>query len=289
MATSGSFNFNLFIIEIIEAARRKLGIWETPSAEEVANGKEAANAMIKGWRSIGKQIWDVERVQIAIRDPSIVNGSDGLDYECLVPHISDTTNEPRTGVDYLAFWTELSSTTAPAWVTSTSYVSKSVYDLENQVVSVDNVRLITDKEATVLDAVTRREFFDLGRNTSEGKPNQFYFQRGNEFKNPQIYFSPAPDTSADLFIIELDKYTFFEDFVDNDNNPDLPSEWLETLIYSLAVRLGPEYPAIPLSKMNDLERQANIYLNNAVSLNEEEVDLQITPKAMDFNSQNLNL
>jgi len=69
MATSGSTDFTLNRNEIINAAFRTIGVGvrgETLSAEEVADGSEALNLMLKAWDAYGLPLWRRDQTSLTL-------------------------------------------------------------------------------------------------------------------------------------------------------------------------------------------------------------------------------
>ena len=59
----------------------------------------------------------------------------------------------------------------------------------------------------------------------------------------QDYLWPAPSAAvAPTIAIEYDALFALDSIVASNNEFDVPSEWLEALVYNLAVRLMPQYP-----------------------------------------------
>ena len=54
---------------------------------------------------------------------SLILGTDGLYYLCILDHTSAAASRPITGADYATYWQAVSTVTATAWVTATDYYS----------------------------------------------------------------------------------------------------------------------------------------------------------------------
>jgi hypothetical protein len=70
MATSGSNDFNMTRDEIVSAAYRKIQVYrsgETMSAEELFDGCEALNVMIKAWQNKGIFVWLNQRINLLLQ------------------------------------------------------------------------------------------------------------------------------------------------------------------------------------------------------------------------------
>ncbi len=54
---------------------------------------------------------------------SVVLGTDGNDYKCILAHSATTDNKPITGGDYATYWKVLTTSAGTAWVVDSSYLS----------------------------------------------------------------------------------------------------------------------------------------------------------------------
>ncbi len=85
--------------------------------------------------------------------------------------------------------------------------------------------------------LSREEYFNLSNKTSTGTPVQYYYdpQQGTG----KVYLWPAPD-SVDHVI----NYTYLDELEiisANTETSNFPQEWMEYLVYGLAVRIAPLY------------------------------------------------
>jgi len=104
MATSGSTNFTLNRNEMINSAFRLIGVGirgETLTAEEIANGSEALNLMLKAWEARGLPMWrrDALSVTLVASQAAYTIGPSGADVTAARPlrileaNYKDTNNE----------------------------------------------------------------------------------------------------------------------------------------------------------------------------------------------------
>jgi hypothetical protein len=73
--------------------------------------------------------------------------------------------------------------------------------------------------------------------TSQGKPVYVYYDP--QRTNGTLWVWPTPDSSSDD--IKLSYKSYIEDFDSLSDDPEFPTEWLEAIIYNLALRLIPKY------------------------------------------------
>lgn len=275
MATSGSFDFNMTLIQIIEAALRKIGALadgQTATNEQIENAKIYLNAMVKAWRADNVFLWEEEQITVPLQASSVVNDG-GADYECFRNHTADANNKP-TGSKGASFWIALETTAGAAWVTGTNYVSISNYFLSTQIVDVERgqIRDTSTNNTRPINKISRDNFFDLANDTTTGDPDQFYFRRNF---TSEVFIYPRPENTTD-FVLEfwVDKYP--EDFDANSNNPDFLQEWLKPLIDGLASELATT-AGIFGGKLRDIQTIANNSKRTAMKIDHEQGDLQIGP------------
>jgi len=89
---------------------------------------------------------------------------------------------------------------------------------------------------------SRQQYLDQpNKSTTLATPVNFYYDPKRT--EGYLYLWPAPAANvAPLFTIKYDYLTRLDDMVASNNEADVPSEWLEALVYNLAVRLMPQYP-----------------------------------------------
>lgn len=69
MSTSNSFDFTLTRDQIIASALRLLGVvgeGQTPTTDQITNGAEALNYLIKAWANQGAPLWCVKSVDVPL-------------------------------------------------------------------------------------------------------------------------------------------------------------------------------------------------------------------------------
>lgn len=97
-----------------------------------------------------------------------------------------------------------------------------------------SMRRERDSNETPMFDLSHTEYFDLPNKTSEGPPNQFYYDR--QRGTGKVYLWPTPDTVDDEM-----NYTYLDEmevFTANTETADYPQEWMEYLTYGLAVRIA---------------------------------------------------
>lgn len=279
MAKSGSYDFNLSVQKIVNAAHRKLGVLaenQTLSAEKMQNGIEAINARIKMFPSLMKKLWGISKEVIAIQSPTVyVDHSDSsINWETIRNHTTTADTRPSSGSKYLAYYKK-TTTTGVSYVEGQAAVSKSQYNVDSSVVAIDNVRLVKADNETNLTRLSREEYFSRSLKNSNGEPSGYYFEKRNSESNSYLYLFPSP--SAQNYVIEYDSIKYPQDFDGQSDTPDFPVEWIPVLIYGTAIDLYAEYPAVSNKNYTVCKELYLDSLNAALALDEETGDFNIVP------------
>ena len=126
---------------------------------------------------------------------------------------------------------------------STASYTSSPVSLARRVIGV---RRRTSNIDTPLMPMSRQEYLDTPNKSGTGMPVGFYFDPQRTTRT--LYVWPAPTTAiASSTTLRLDYHRVIEDSDSLDDDPDVPQEWLEAMIYGLAARLSiiPGYCADP--------------------------------------------
>lgn len=113
-------------------------------------------------------------------------------------------------------------------------------------------RLTTSTTDTPMHALSRDEYDNLPNKTVEGTPTSFYYDP--QRATGTLYVWPEPTSAvATANTLRVTYLRPIEDFDASNNDPDLPQEWLNALIWNLADELEAEYP------LNDPRRAGKIH------------------------------
>lgn len=112
------------------------------------------------------------------------------------------------------------------------------YTFPARPVSVESVRLRRGTIDTPMLAMTRQEYFDLPQKASTGTPTTYYFDRQRD--TAALYIWPVLVAAAGETLRVLCTREF-EDQTDLNAAPDIPAEWWDALVYSLAARLADDF------------------------------------------------
>lgn len=305
MTTSGTSDFNLTRNQIIKAALRKLGAiatGETPSQNIITDCAEALNAMVKRWDAKGIHIWtesqgtlflQPNQVQYILGTGSPDHATQSYVYTTLQDqgNVGDTTvtvvsDDGISDGDYIGIMTESNNT---FWTTVNGTPSNNVITLDNALTSVCNAgsnvyayttpllrplrvpqarRYVFESEITTpLIVLSRKDYFDLPNQLNTGTITQwFYDPRGGAVTTGALYVWPAPLDSFSA--VTFTWYRQIQDFDNQANTPDLPQEWLDTLIFNLALTLAPEFDCPP-QRYAMIKEQAIAYLDEVTGWDRE--------------------
>ena len=107
----------------------------------------------------------------------------------------------------------------------------------NRPLGCENFRRKIDGIETPVEKVGRQTYLRQSNKSSTGKPVLAYYDP--QLTNGVIYVWPTPDSGKDQLL--FDYRDPIQDFDNGTDNPHFPVEWLEAIVYGLAVRLIPMY------------------------------------------------
>lgn len=161
----------------------------------------------------------------------------------------------------------------------TMVAGQAAYVLPNKPMRVISARrkITSGGYEVPLTAWARQEYLDQPNKTSSpSTPVNFYY-------DPQrtagtLYLWPAPSAAvAPTITIEYDYLRRMDDMLASNDEAPLPVEWLEALIYNLAVRLMPQYPVNDGNLSGLVIQQAKDLFAALKGWDEEPVSLYVQP------------
>lgn len=306
MATSGIYTFGRNRDQIIKAALIKVGAIEagdTPGSDDVTDAAVSLNAMVKHWQGTGVHIWTVAEATLFLQleQTQYSLGSSGSDHvsetvvqtELAADAISGATTitvDSITGIssgdnigvqvdDGTLHWTTVNGAPSGTTVTLTTGLDDSAST--DGFVFVYTTKLIRPLKIlsarrynyesgidTPMDEMDRIEYREMPNKTTEATPTSFHYdRRGGANALGRLHVWPEPDSVEDAV-----KFTFarpIQDFNAAGDDADLPQEWIDCLIYNLALRMADDYD-VPDSKYVRIEKMANRLLSE-MQWHEEEL------------------
>lgn len=107
---------------------------------------------------------------------------------------------------------------------------------------VSSVRRRVNGIDTPMNVLSRQEYYDLPNKSGAGMPVSWYFDPQRSTRTLYLWLVPSAAIAANTTL----NYTYsrvIDDIDALENDPDVPQEWLEALIYSLSDRLANSYGA----------------------------------------------
>ena len=275
MATSGSSDYNRTGTQIINFAHKKLNILASGGSvgtNDLADGLEALELMIKSWQTEGIKLWlETEARLFLVKGQTDYNlsGANG----CKISELSETTLDADEAIGQTTLSvtsTSKGATFANAdvigivtdsntieWSTISSFVTddtvtigdaltaacssgNKVYAYTNAIerpLRIDSARRLNSDIETPLISMSKQEYNDLTNKTTQAPPVQFYYDP--QLTTGVIKLWPAPSSVSDA--INFTYRRTVEDFDSGSNDPDFPQEWLECLGFNLAVRIASDF------------------------------------------------
>ena len=278
---SGSVNFNQTRNEIVTDSLILLGAFgegETPNAEALEYGIRQLERMVKHWQGQGTHLWSRREATLfvtpsqaayelgpssadhAAEDSEIVRttlSADEASGQTVLSVTSSTgmTESDKVGIvldDDTLQWTTISTVDNSTQITvaasltgaaaSGNYIYAYTNDLARPLRIIDARRRdeSSDQDTPIITQ-SHEEYQRLPNKTNDGETNMVYYHPEHRSARGTVYLWPRPDSVART--IRLSCILPLQDFDASGNNADLPTEWLDAIIWNLAKRLLPKYGA----------------------------------------------
>jgi hypothetical protein len=300
MAVSGTNIFLQTRNDIINRAYKIIGIktrGRNLTAEEINEASEALNLYVKGLKSEGVYLWKYAEGTLFLKvgqESYILDGTTANATESFVQTITNAsatsgansiqiTNANGFTIGYNIgimqndsnlHWTTISNiagTTITLTTPLTDNVSNeaTVYVYQTKITRPEAITSARRRDSsnydTPLNEIARSDYFNLAQKTVIGQPTQFYYDK--QLSSGTIYLYQAPNDTSNTI-----KFTFQKMFFDlnsNNDNPDFPIEWAETLAFGLASRLSYDF-SIDKTKSEQIKRTYDEMLRNLKGYDRED-------------------
>lgn len=270
------------------------------------------NAMVKRWSVLGIKVW-TRRVATLFPVPSQAQYTLGHATPASNSHCTESYDETALAADASSgatsitvdddddiadndfigimldsgslFWTTVNGTPAGNVVqlddalTGDAATDNVVYAYTTKItkpIKIEGVRrkTISGHIITPCDRMwSRQEFEDLPQHESDGALSAPWYDRQIAAGYLNLWPRPASPL-ADL--VEFTWARPIEDFTSVGDNPDLPQEWTDTLIWNLAKMMLGDYPVSPTRKAT-IEERADELLADMAGVDREEESVFIQP------------
>lgn len=311
MVTSNSSNFTRTRDQIIARAARLVGAikaGETMGAQEVTDFADALNAMVKRWSATpGMHVWctseatlfpQVDQVRYSLATGSSdhatetyyeteISASEASGQTVLsVESTANMTVADNIGVvvdDGTLHWSTVSSKTASTVTIADAlddaaaagnpvftYTTKIVRPLK--IVDARRYNIAGALDTPLAPMLARLDYQMLSNKAQAGVINQAFY-------DPQLaagYLYLWQPVSA---VTDLVKFTYhrpIQDFDAASDNPDLPQEWIDVLVWNLADVMGPEYD-IPAERAVMIGTKAAQFLSDVGGFDREAESIYLQP------------
>jgi hypothetical protein len=312
MTTSGSIDFSLTRNQIVQAALRKLGVASRgtdPDADDIAEGAEALEAMVKAWDAQGIHLWKYDEVWLfptpgvadftfiggdntsaganattafdettlsasAVATDTTITVADASDIASgdFILVVLDTKTYHSTTVNGAPAGNVVTLTDAmPAAASSGNAVISFTKKISRPLKVHDIRRRISGQDTTVL-MIAREEYNRLPNKADTGTPNQAFYNPN--LTNGQLKIWPTAETTD--IRLQMTVSLTLEDFDTSVNTPDFPQEWYQCLVFNLALTLAPEY-TVDDSTFQKIKILADEYLDDAKNWDREDVSIYFQP------------
>ena len=126
---------------------------------------------------------------------------------------------------------------------------------------------------TVLQQISRQEYMQLGVKTSQGVPNQFYYDP--QLNNGVLYLYNVPNMTG--YTVHLQVQSPLSDVTTPSQTPEFPSEWFNCLKFGLADQVSLEY-GVNTQVRQELAVRAAKYLEDMTDWSQEEASTNFSPE-----------
>lgn len=288
--------------DIIEQALQKIGVFspdETPTAGDTKSSAIQLDYMVKSWQSTGAHLWSQEEgilflqpdqqqyilgdatTDIAAASERDVNNTtlsaDAVATDTVLTVSSEVGIAVSDNIGVLLdtgalFWSTVASL-APLTINdalpSDAASGRVVWSFTTKIPkplritasrrNQGGITGITGQDVSMTD-LGRHDYYNLPEKRTAGVPTEYYYQPKINDGNLRIW-PTAQDSTIYL------KFTYLRpiDVFDNSSSaPDFPNEWLNALVYNLALNMMPNYGIDPNS-IPTVPALAESYLNTALN------------------------
>lgn len=153
--------------------------------------------------------------------------------------------------------------------TQTLTASSATYDLPTGAIDILGAVLRRDGIDTAIYRISRYDYLELHKKTTEGRPDRYYVDR--DAVTPQLTLWPTPENSTDAVV-----YFYVRRLQDTGsaiNDLDVPYYWLEAMVSGLSAKLAEKF-----AKQNEefLLQKAMLAFDSAASEDRDRTPIQFS-------------
>jgi hypothetical protein len=312
MTTSGTSSFNVVRDDIIKAAARKIGAiraTQTPNAQMVTDFAQALNALVKHWQAKGLHVWteteatlfpQAGQTRYAISDASSSDHATQSYVATLLSAVAASsattiTVDSITGIssgdhigvvldDGTVHWTTVNGAPSGSTITLTTGLADSasadahVYAYTTKIVrplKIVDARwqdADTGIESPVIEMIARLKYRQLPTKTEAGATVSAFYDPQLTTGYLNLWHVPDPFEG----FVNFTWWRPIMDFNAAGDNPDLPQEWIRTMMWNLALEMAPEFD-VPAQKFQIIQAMAAQSLEEVEGWDREEESAEFAP------------
>lgn len=278
MATSGTYNFNPGLGELVLYAYNLCEVRNTAIAQEhMESARMASNMLLSNWSNRGVNLWAVDLQTVNFNQEPIILSITGNGTTTTLTYATPNTPIYTVGTEFtiyntgvvdgvqtvtaagngtVSFASTYSGTTTPSSsavispITSTGQAtSVSTYSVDpSTVVILDAYVTTTYNETNPIDRIilpiSRTEYSSYPNKQQQGFPTTFWFDRlissarSTGSVGPQVTLWPVPDGTSSQYLKYYRVRQIQDSALTNGQTVELPYLWLDAFAYGLAHRLS---------------------------------------------------
>jgi len=271
--------------DIIDGALEVIGVKaadESANDDDVLTAKNFLNRMVKRLQSTGAHLWNRNSATLFI-STAVLKYQIGGTADATEDFLQTTTNVAAVAGDKKIFvassasvlvgdqfgvrlddgtinFSTVNQTATTFVVVETGLVSAATsgnvcYFYTTRIGKAlripDARRKQTDQEIQMIP-MGRQDYLDLPNKDNQGTPVQFYYDPKQNTGDLFLWPSPAKDET----LITFTYYKPLEVFDDSDDQAEFPDEWIEALVFNLALRLAPVFSQPITPELRELASQS---------------------------------
>lgn len=308
MVTSTTYVYSPAALDIMTQSLFQLGVIgedETPTPGMFSKGMVALNSLIKEWEASGIHVWTEEEAIVFLQQGQVRyllggtttdNTSDAYSY--ILAQVATSCAAGATSIPLLTtlgivsgqtigvmldtgftWWTTVNGTPVgntvvltaalPSSATAQNYVF--VYTTQIQrPLKVPKVRLLyyQGQREIPMTVMSRQEYMDLPNKYQPGTPTQFFYTPKRDQGEFYVWPNPQQLGATGAYGARITWYRPLANFISTANTADIPDEWVNALVWNLALELGPGY-TIPELQWNRIVAMAATKLDIVQSWDRE--------------------
>lgn len=310
MALSASTNYSINRDTLITAAYKDMGLVRaggSPTADELTDGAERLNIMIKAWQADGLQSWVIKRATLipelgaqsyalgtahcstTMYKTEIKVAASATDVSIDVDSTTNMSASDYIGIvtdDGTIHWTTISSVTDSDTVVissgldSAAAVDNHVYWYTTKIDRPNELMEVYRREYdTVVDVpmnrMSREEYDTLSDKDQQGTPVNFYYDP--QLTASKLYvWQTADSTFAMNNVFELRIKKPFDDLDSSTDDFEFPQEWYEAILLGLEARIARKV-GYPINDYMTLKADADMAKEMALTFDIENTSIFMRP------------